>query len=88
MPAVIRNQTRYSPVQRFRAWSERILIDAAQEDLHRAYPGISVRPRHGGAGRKVVRTVFKTGFRLTPRPIRSRLMAFLLIGKGQDWNPA
>jgi hypothetical protein len=88
MPAVIRSQTRYSPVQRFRAWSERTLIDAAQEDLHRAYPGVSIRPRHGGVVRRVVRVGFRTGFRVTPRPIRTRVMAVLLIGKGQDWDPA
>ena len=88
MPAVIRSETKYSILQRFRAWSERILIDAAQEDLHRKYPGASGRPLRGSPLRSAMRLLFKTGFRLTPSPIRRRAMRFLLVRKGQDWDPA
>jgi hypothetical protein len=88
MPAVIRSQTKFSIIQRFRVWSEKILTEAAQEDLYRAYPGTGVKPRHGGKVRGVVRFVFKTGFRVTPRPIRQRLMSWMLVRKGQDWDPA
>ena len=88
MPAVIRKETKYSLVQSFRAWSERILIEAAQEDLHRKYPGTSVRPLRPGARRTAMRVLFKTGFRLTPQPIRRRVMRRLLVRKGQDWDPA
>jgi len=31
---------------------------------------------------------FKTGFRLTPLPVRRWLMHRLLVRKGQDWSPA
>jgi len=88
MPAVIRSQTKYSLVQSFRAWSERILIDAAQEELHRKYPGTSVRPLRRGALRSLLRFLFKTSFRLTPLPIRRRAMRAMLVRKGQDWDPA
>ena len=88
MPAVIRNETKYSLVQSFRRWSERTLVEAAQEDMYRAYPGTGSRPRHGGPIKKVVRFVFKTGFRVVPRPLRSRIMSVMLIRKGQDWDPA
>jgi hypothetical protein len=88
MPAVIRKQTKYSAVQSFRAWSERILIDAAQEELHRAYPGTSGAPRRASLPRSLVRSLFKTGFRLTPLRIRRRVMSVMLIRKGQDWDPA
>jgi hypothetical protein len=88
MPAVIHSETKYSIVQSFRAWSERTLIEAAQEDLHRKYPGTSVQPRRHGAFQSAVRILFKTGFRLTPLPIRRWAMRFLLVRKGQDWDPA
>ena len=87
MPAVIRNQTRYTPIQRFRAWSERTLIDAAQEDLYRKYPGTAARPRRRGSLRTAIRIMFTTGFRLTPASIRRRAMRLMLVRKGQDWDP-
>ncbi len=88
MPAVIRSQTKYSLVQSFRAWSERILIEAAQEDLYRMYPGTAARPLRRGTRRSAVRFVFKTGFRVVPLPVRRRIMAMMLIRKGQGWDPA
>jgi hypothetical protein len=88
MPTVIKHETRYSPIQAFRRWSERILIDAAQEDLYRKYPGAAVRPRRRGLPRTAVRFVFTTGFRLTPASIRRRLMRALLVRRGQDWDSA
>lgn len=88
MPAVIRSQTKFSLVQKFRVWSEKILTEAAQEDLFRAYPGTGTRPRAGSPARRIVRFVFTRGFRVTPRPIRQRLMAWMLIRKGQRWNSA
>jgi hypothetical protein len=88
MPAVIRSQTKYSVIQSFRAWSERILIEAAQEDLYRKYPGTAVRPLRRSTLRRAIRLFFKSGFRLTPPPTRRWLMHRLLVRKGQDWNPA
>lgn len=88
MPAVIRSQTRYSVIQSFRAWSERILIEAAQEELYRKYPGTAVRPVRRSTLRRAIRIFFKTGFRLTPLPVRRRLMHRILVRKGQDWSPA
>ena len=88
MPAVIRSQTKYSVIQSFRAWSERILIEAAQEDLYNKYPGTSVRPLRRSTLRRAIRLFFKTGFRLTPAPVRGWIMHRLLVRKGQDWNPA
>ena len=88
MPAVIRSQTKYSLIQSFRAWSEKILIEAAQEDLYRKYPGTSARPRRRSTLRRSIRIFFRTGFRLTPPPLRRWIMKRLLVRKGQDWSPA
>ena len=88
MPALIRSQTRYSRLQTFRAWSERTLIEAAQEDLYRKYPGTAARPRRRGPLRTALRILFTTGFRLTPAFIRRRAMRLMLVRKGQDWDPA
>jgi hypothetical protein len=88
MPAVVRSQTRYSMIQSFRRWSEKILIEAAQEDLYRKYPGTAVKPMRRSTLRRAVRAFFKTGFRLTPLPIRRWIMHRMLVRKGQDWSPA
>jgi hypothetical protein len=87
MPAVIRTQTRYSIIQSFRAWSEKILIEAAQEDLYRKYPGTAIKPLRRSTLRRAIRVFFKTGFRLTPLSVRSRFMRLMLVRKGQDWSP-
>jgi hypothetical protein len=88
MPAVIRRQTRYSLLQRFRVWSERILIEAAQDEVQRKYPQAGARPLRRGRLRSILRTGFKVSFRLVPAAIRNRLMRAMLVRKGQDWNPA
>jgi hypothetical protein len=88
MPVVIKHETKYSSIQAFRRWSERMLIDAAQEDLYRTYPDAAVRPRPRGPVRSAVRFVFATGFRLTPAAIRRRVMRAILVRRGQDWDPA
>lgn len=88
MPVVIREQTKFSTIQKFRAWSERQLVDAAQEDLYRKYPGTGARPRNRGAFRTAVRIMFRTAFRLAPGGLRRRIMCLMLFRKGQDWNPA
>jgi len=88
MPAVIRKQTKYSPLQSFRAWSERILIEAAQLELHAKYPGTGPQPLRRGRVRSAIRIMFTTGFRVTPRPLRNWIMHRLLVRKGQDWDPA
>lgn len=88
MPAVIRKQTRYSPLQAFRVWSERILIEAAQDELQRKYPTTAPRPLRRGRLRSVLRVGFRTAFRLVPKPLRNRIMRTMLIRKGQDWSPA
>jgi hypothetical protein len=87
MPAVIRSQTRYSIIQSFRAWSEKILIEAAQEDLYRKYPGTAIKPLRRSTLHRAIRVFFKTGFRLTPLPVRRRFMRLMLVRKGQDWSP-
>ena len=44
MPAVIREETPYSFIQKFRRLSERALVEVAQEELYRKYPESAVRP--------------------------------------------
>jgi len=88
MPAVIRKQTKFSLLQRFRAWSERILIEAAQDEVYNKYPQAGVKPLRRGAFRSFLRTGFKIGFRIVPAPIRNRMMRVMLVRKGQDWSPA
>ncbi len=88
MPAVIRSQTKYSLLQRFRAWSERMLIEAAQEDMYRKYPGTAARPMRRGTLRRAIQILFKTAFGIVPVPIRDRIMHLMLVRKGQDWTRA
>ncbi len=88
MPAVIRKQTRYSPLQTFRAWSERILIEAAQDAIQRKYPDAAVRPLRRGRVRSFLRAGFALAFGLVPAPLRNRIMRWMLVRKGQDWSPA
>jgi len=87
MPAVIRSQTKYSVIQSFRAWSERILIEAAQEDLYRKYPGTAVRPRRRSTLRRAIRLFFKSGFRLNSAADPSLANAPLVGPKGPGLEP-
>lgn len=88
MPVVTRKAPPASPLQRFRAWSEKMLIEAAQLDLARKYPGTTVAPIRRGPLHAVVRTVFVTGYRLTPAPLRRWLLRRLLIRREQRWSSA
>jgi hypothetical protein len=88
MPAVIREETPYSFIQKFRRLSERALVEVAQEELYRKYPEAAVRPLKRQWWVRIVRWGFKTGYRMVPVPLRSRIMSIMLIRKGQDWDPA
>jgi hypothetical protein len=88
MPVVIREETPYSLLQTFRKHSERALVEVAQEELYHKYPEAAVRPLKRQWWVRTVRWGFKTGFRIVPVPIRSKIMGILLIRKGQDWDPA
>jgi hypothetical protein len=88
MPAVIREQTKFSPMQKFRQHSERALTEVAQAELYRKYPGTAAKPLNRNPVIMLVRWGFKTGYRIVPVPIRSVMMKIMLVRKGQDWDPA
>jgi hypothetical protein len=89
MPAVMREETKYSLLQKFRRHSERALVEVAQEELYRKYPGTALAaPVKRSPAVRLVRWGFKTGFRLFPRPLRDRVMRIVLVRKGQGWDPA
>lgn len=88
MPVVATKAPRLTPRQRFRAWSEKMLIEAAQLELARKYPGTAAPPLRRGALHGAVRTFFVTGFRLTPAPLRRWLVRRLLVRPEQRWSSA
>lgn len=87
MPVTSRTKPKLSPLQRFRATTERMLIEAAQEDLYRKYPGTSAPPRPRGLGYRVLRTAFVTLFRLAPASLRRWGMRLLFLRREQRWSP-
>jgi len=88
MPAVIRDETPYNFIQRFRKLSERALIEVAQDEMYRKYPDTAVPPIKRQWWVRIVRWGFKTGYRMVPPRLRSRIMSIMLIRKGQGWDPA
>lgn len=88
MPAVIREETSYSLLQRFRKYSERALVEVAQEEMARKYADVAIPPVKRQWWVRIVRWGFKTGYRMVPAPLRSRIMSIMLIRKGQGWDPA
>jgi hypothetical protein len=86
MPITTRKATPPSPLQKFRTLTESLLMEVAQEAMLRAYPGIGSRPtRKSGLVYTLLRIVFLPGFRLTPWPIRRKMMSLFFVHPEQRW---
>lgn len=86
MPITAKNPPPPSLMQRFRASTEIILMEVAQEAMARNYPGAGVRPAHkSGLWYTLLRIFFLPGFRLTPWPIRQKMMSLFFVHKEQNW---
>lgn len=89
MPITTRKTTPPSLLQQFRAFNERLMMDAAQEDMWRKYPDACARPpRPIGLLRPLLRAVFVPLFRLTPYGVRRWLMQLIFVRPPQRWAPA
>lgn len=72
--------------QRFRLLTEALLMEAAQKAMLRQYPntGASPYPKTGPIY-ALSRFLFLPGFRLTPWPLRRRMMRLFLLRRIPPW---
>ena len=75
-----------SALQRFRLITEGYLVQVAQREMLRSYPrdGVAPVPQRGLIYR-VLPLIFLPGFRLTPWPIRRRLLTMFFVSRVQHW---
>lgn len=75
-----------TPLQQFRVLTEELLMQVAQEEMLRQYPGTGRPPaRKSGLIYSLLRLFFLPGFRLTPWPVRHRLMGLFFVHAPQQW---
>lgn len=87
MPVTTRTPPPPTLLQRFRTYTEGLLIEVAQEEILRQYPDAGVQPRRkSGWVYTLLRLLFLPGYRLTPRPLRRRLMRLLFVRSPQHWS--
>ncbi len=86
MPITTRQPASPTLLQKFRASTEAILMEVAQESMLRDYPGIGARPaRKSGWWYTLLRIFFLPGYRLTPWTIRKKMMSLFFVHKEQQW---
>jgi hypothetical protein len=86
MPITTRKVAPPSLLQKFRTLTEGLLMEVAQEAMLQAYPGIAARPtRKSGPIYTLLRIVFLPGFKLTPWPIRRKMMSLFFVHPEQRW---
>lgn len=86
MPITTRKPVASSLMQRFRLLTEGLLMEVAQEAMLRDYPGLGTRPaRKTGLIYTLLRIFFLPGFKLTPWPIRRKMMSLFFVHKEQQW---
>lgn len=86
MPITTRKAAPPSPLQKFRALTEGLLMEVAQEAMLQNYPGAGTRPaRKSGLIYTLLRLFFLPGFRLTPWPIRRKMMSLFFVHREQQW---
>jgi hypothetical protein len=77
-----------SLMQRFRALTERVLLEAAQDEMRRTYAEFCAEPaRDGGILKIVLKGVFVPVYRWVPWRIRQVFMQRLLMKPVQRWAP-
>lgn len=73
-------------LQKFRTITEGYLTYVAQQEMLRNYPGIGAPPApKEGLIYKLLPIIFLPGFRLTPWPIRKRLISLFFVHPAQRW---
>lgn len=86
MPITTRKAAPTTPMQKFRALTEGLLMEVAQEAMRQHYPNIGAPPaRKSGLIYTLLRIFFLPGFRLTPWPIRQKLMSLFFVHREQQW---
>jgi hypothetical protein len=86
MPITTRKAAPPSGLQKFRVLTEGLLMEVAQEAMAQAYPGAGTRPaRKSGLIYTLLRIFFLPGFKLTPWPIRRKMMSLFFVHKEQQW---
>jgi len=86
MPIVSRKPAPPTPLQKFRLLTEGLLMEVAQKDMLRQYPntGASPYPKEG-AIYTLLRLFFLPGFKLTPWPLRRRMMSLFFVQQPPPW---
>lgn len=86
MPITTRKAAPSGPMQKFRMLTEGLLMEVAQEAILRDYPTAGTPPvRKSGLIYTLLRIFFLPGFKLTPWPIRRKLMSLFFVHKEQQW---
>ncbi|MEW5961402.1 MAG: hypothetical protein AB1801_27095 [Chloroflexota bacterium] len=74
-----------TPLQKFRLLTEGLLMEVAQESMVGQYPNTGRRPyRKQGLLYTLLRLFFLPGFKLTPWPLRHRLMQLFFVHRQQQ----
>jgi hypothetical protein len=87
MAIVGKNSTPTTPLQNFRLLTEGLLMEVAQEAMLSQYPQTG-RPPYSKKGPiyTLLRLFFLPGFKLTPWPLRHRIMQLFFVHHQQrDW---
>lgn len=86
MPITTKNPAPPSLMQRFRSLTEGYLLQVAQKEMLRRYPGTGVAPApRKGFVYRLLPIFFLPGFRLTPWPIKRRLLSLFFVHPRQQW---
>ena len=86
MPITTRDAAPPTLLQKFRAITEGYLLQVAQKETMRDALGTTAAhaPKHGLIY-KLLPIVFLPGFRLTPWPIKRRLLSLFFVRPAQRW---
>ncbi len=88
MPISTRTPAPTGVMNKFRVLTEGFLMQVAQEAMLREYPNLGVKPvPKKGWIYPLMRWVFLPGFKLTPWPLRSRMMSLFFVHRQQHWSP-
>ena len=86
MPIITREPAPPTWLQKFRSITEGYLLQVAQREMLRNYPGTGVSPApKQGFIYRLLPIFFLPGFRLTPWPIRRWLLSRLFVRAPQKW---
>ncbi|MCI0709243.1 MAG: hypothetical protein L0154_03685 [Chloroflexi bacterium] len=87
MPITTRKPSPPTKLQQFRTITESYLLQVAQKDFLRQYPSGSATtpaPRHGWVY-KLLPIIFLPGYKLTPWPVKRRLLKLFFVHREQQW---